>query len=128
MCPCRPGPRGWQSICWIPPLLCQPSFPFCKPDEALIEKDLKRHVVAALNTLTQREKNIITAYFGIGDDKTPITMAQIGRKMGLSRERIRQITRTSLNKLRHPSIGRRLASYADEKDAYVWGGAKKEYT
>ena len=98
------------------------------PDEAVIEKDLKRHVADALNTLTQREKGIIFAYFGIGNSKTPMTMTRIGRKLGLSRERIRQIIKTSLNKLRHPGTGRRLAAYADEEDAYVWDGAKKEYT
>ena len=98
------------------------------PDAAVIERDLKRHVADALDTLTQREKDIITAYFGIGDGKTPMTMASIGRKLGLTRERVRQIIKTSLNKLRQPSTGRRLASYADEEDAYVWGDEKKEYT
>lgn len=56
----------------------------------------------ALNTLTPREKEIIELRFGIRDG-IPQTLQQVGRKFGLTRERIRQLEDKILRKLRHPA-------------------------
>ena len=60
-----------------------------------------------LNTLTPRERQVIVRRFGLGDD-TEETLTAIGREIGVTRERIRQIETTALRKLRHPSRSKRL--------------------
>jgi RNA polymerase primary sigma factor len=60
-----------------------------------------------LNTLTPRERQVIMRRFGLADD-TEETLTAIGREIGVTRERIRQIETTALRKLRHPSRSKRL--------------------
>ena len=60
-----------------------------------------------LNTLTPRERQVIMRRFGLADD-TEETLTAIGREIGVTRERIRQIETTALRKLRHPSRAKRL--------------------
>lgn len=64
-----------------------------------------------LDTLTQREATIMTLRFGIIDGR-PRSLDEIGRHLGLTRERIRQLEKQSLAKLRHPSRTQRLLDYA----------------
>lgn len=64
-----------------------------------------------LDTLTQREATIMTLRFGIVDGR-PRSLDEIGRHLGLTRERIRQLEKQSLAKLRHPSRTQRLLDYA----------------
>ena len=57
-------------------------------------------VLRALDKLSDRERNIIEAHFGLAEDK-PATLAQIGERMHITRERVRQIERRALDKIRN---------------------------
>jgi RNA polymerase primary sigma factor len=63
-----------------------------------------------LLTLTPRERKVIERRFGLGDDADE-TLTAIGREIGVTRERIRQIETTALRKLRHPSRAKRLRGF-----------------
>lgn len=63
---------------------------------------------AALRTLSEREVAVLTQRFGLDDDQ-PRTLDEIGRRHGLTRERVRQIEAKALNRLRQPSRARVLA-------------------
>jgi RNA polymerase primary sigma factor len=63
-----------------------------------------------LQTLTPRERRVIERRFGLGDDNDD-TLTAIGREIGVTRERIRQIETTALRKLRHPSRSKRLRGF-----------------
>ena len=63
-----------------------------------------------LETLTPRERRVIERRFGLGDDNDD-TLTAIGREIGVTRERIRQIESTALRKLRHPSRAKRLRGF-----------------
>ena len=63
-----------------------------------------------LLTLTPRERKVIERRFGLGDDNDD-TLTAIGREIGVTRERIRQIESTALRKLRHPSRAKRLRGF-----------------
>jgi RNA polymerase primary sigma factor len=64
-----------------------------------------------LHTLEERERRVIIMRFGLTDGK-PRTLDEIGREFGLSRERIRQIEKTTMAKLRHPSRAEILRDFA----------------
>ena len=63
---------------------------------------LRNEVEIVLATLSQREQAVIRLRFGL-DDGRQRTLDEVGREFGLSRERIRQIEKVTLLKLRHPS-------------------------
>lgn len=69
------------------------------PDAALDAELEGRDLRRMLRTLTERERGIVTLYFGL-DSGEPLTLEQIGRKMGYTRERIRQIKEQAIEKLR----------------------------
>ncbi len=68
------------------------------PDVGLISESLTTEINAALRNLTIQEKLIIEYYFGL-NKKHPLTMEEIAHRMGLSRERVRQIKKIALKKL-----------------------------
>ena len=68
-------------------------------DRQLVMESLKAEVDQALKSLNERERNIITAYFGIGQPE--MTLDEIGMKYGLTRERVRQIKEKALRRLRN---------------------------
>jgi RNA polymerase nonessential primary-like sigma factor len=72
---------------------------------------LRSEVEIVLATLSKREQTVIRLRFGL-DDGRQRTLDEVGRECGLSRERIRQIEKGSLLKLRHPSLARQLEAYA----------------
>ena len=80
------------------------------PETPVMEKSLKEEVVWALNTLTEREAAVIRSYFGINREK-PMTLDQIGKQFGLTRERVRQIKERAIRRLRHTSRSVRLHAY-----------------
>jgi RNA polymerase primary sigma factor len=71
---------------------------------------LQEQLEAVLGTLKPREATIIRLRFGMSDGH-PRTLAAVGREVGLTRERIRQIESKALSKLRHPSRTQRLRDY-----------------
>ena len=67
-------------------------------DRKLVAESLAAEVAQALQTLNERERNIVKAYFGIGEPE--MTLDEIGMKFGLTRERVRQIKEKALRRLR----------------------------
>ena len=78
-------------------------------DRGLINETLSTEVERALSTLTDREKDIIKYFFGIGCQE--MTLEEIGEKFGLTRERVRQIKEKAIRRLRHSSRSKLLKSY-----------------
>jgi len=85
------------------------------PDaEAAVEAGLMRaQLHAVLGSLDEREAAVVRMRYGL-DDGQPHTLDEIGRSFKLSRERIRQIERETMAKLRHPSRARILRDYLDD--------------
>jgi RNA polymerase primary sigma factor len=83
------------------------------PDEAATKNLLRENLREVLNELPPREARILQLRYGLLDGQT-YTLEEVGRKMGVTRERVRQIESQALNRLRHPSIRRKLRDYLDE--------------
>jgi RNA polymerase sigma factor (sigma-70 family) len=82
-----------------------------EPADSVSNGMLRDEVEIVLSTLSQREQAVIRLRFGL-DDGRARTLDEVGREFGLSRERIRQIEKVTLLKLRHPSRAKRLEAYA----------------
>jgi RNA polymerase sigma factor (sigma-70 family) len=82
-----------------------------EPADEVSNGMLRSEVEIVLATLSQRERAVIRLRFGL-DDGRQRTLDEVGREFGLSRERIRQIEKITLHKLRHPSRACRLEAYA----------------
>jgi RNA polymerase primary sigma factor/RNA polymerase nonessential primary-like sigma factor len=82
-----------------------------EPGDAVSQGMLRSEMDVVLATLSVREQQVIRLRFGL-DDGRQRTLDEVGREFGLSRERIRQIEKITLHKLRHPSRARRLEAYA----------------
>jgi RNA polymerase sigma factor (sigma-70 family) len=82
-----------------------------EPADTVSQGMLRDDVEIVLATLSQREQAVIRLRFGL-DDGRQRTLDEVGREFGLSRERIRQIEKVTLHKLRHPSRAKRLEAYA----------------
>ncbi|MGC9343103.1 MAG: sigma-70 family RNA polymerase sigma factor [Bacteroidales bacterium] len=78
-------------------------------DKTLIKESLAREIERALATLTERERDIIKLFFGIGCQE--MTLEEIGEKFGLTRERVRQIKEKAIRRLRHTSRSKLLKTY-----------------
>jgi RNA polymerase primary sigma factor len=73
---------------------------------------LQEQLESVLNTLNDRERQVIRLRFGLVDGH-PHTLEEVGREFGVTRERIRQIESKTLSKLRHPSRSQKLKDYLD---------------
>ena len=78
-------------------------------DRSLINESLSKEIDRALNTLSPREKEIIVCFFGIGCQE--MTLEEIGDKLSLTRERVRQIKEKAIRRLRNSSKSKLLKSY-----------------
>ncbi|MDW3846798.1 RNA polymerase sigma factor SigB [Micromonospora sp. BRA006-A] len=85
--------------------------PRTEPGDAATNGELRNEVRIVLATLSQREQAVIRLRFGL-DDGRQRTLDEVGREFGLSRERIRQIEKVTLLKLRDPERANRLEAYA----------------
>jgi len=83
------------------------------PDEAAIYNLLRGHLREVLNGLPPREVRILQLRYGLLDGQA-YTLEEVGRKVGVTRERVRQIEAQALNRLRAPSIRRILHDYLGE--------------
>jgi RNA polymerase primary sigma factor len=79
-------------------------------DSALMEDSLRREVQRALSTLTAREADVISFYYGLNKEHA-MTLEEIGERFGLTRERVRQIKEKATKRLRHSSRSRALRTY-----------------
>ncbi len=82
------------------------------PYEAVQNRELSSRVKTILCTLSEREEKIIRLRFGIGE-KAEYTLEEIGKRFNVSRERIRQIEKKALNRLRHSSRRDKLKNFLD---------------
>lgn len=78
-------------------------------DGKLINESLKKEIERSLATLTERERDIIRYFFGLGCPEK--TLEEIGEEFGLTRERVRQIKEKAIRRLRHTSRSRLLKQY-----------------
>lgn len=83
-----------------------------EPAESAARNILGQEMREALKSLSPREERILQLRYGLKDGQMH-TLEEVGDKMGYTRERIRQIEREALRKLRHPSRGRKLKGYLD---------------
>src|SRR5512145_228930 len=83
------------------------------PDETATYNLLREHLEEVLNTLPPREVRILQLRYGLLDGQA-YTLEEVGRKMGVTRERVRQIEAQALSRLRHPTIRRKLRDYLGE--------------
>ncbi len=82
------------------------------PLERASFKLLQEQLESVLHTLSEREKEVIRLRFGLVDGQ-PRTLEDVGKKFGVTRERIRQIESKTLSKLRHPSRSQKLRDYLE---------------
>jgi RNA polymerase primary sigma factor len=80
--------------------------PFTEVQQNLMAED----VIASLNELTEREAKILTLRYGLGGARKH-TLKELGEIFDITRERIRQIQKGALRKLRHPNVRRKLRNY-----------------
>jgi RNA polymerase primary sigma factor len=80
------------------------------PTDSVTQNLLSEKMEEILSTLSPREARILRLRFGLQDGRS-YTLKEVGEKFGLTRERIRQIEREALNRLRHPSRSRQLRDY-----------------
>lgn len=80
------------------------------PDKELLKDSLRKEIERALGTLTRREAEIIRLSFGLIDNHTH-TLEEIGEEINLTRERVRQIKKTAIKKLKHNKRSRLLKTY-----------------
>ena len=81
-------------------------------DKGLVVESLREEIKRALQCLNDRERKVLTAYFGIGIHE--MTLEEIGTKYNLSRERVRQIKEKAIRRLRHNTKSKLLKSYLGE--------------
>ncbi|MBI9049492.1 MAG: sigma-70 family RNA polymerase sigma factor [Anaerolineaceae bacterium] len=80
------------------------------PDDTATYNLLKEHLEIILNDLPPREVRILQLRYGLLDGQS-YTLEEVGRKMGVTRERVRQIEAQALSRLRHPNVRRKLRDY-----------------
>lgn len=83
------------------------------PDDTATYNLLREHLEEVLNSLPPREVRILQLRYGLLDGQA-YTLEEVGRKMGVTRERVRQIEAQALSRLRHPTIRRKLRDYLGE--------------
>jgi len=81
-----------------------------KADIALMRESLQREIERSLSTLSDREKDVVMLFFGIGMQHG-LTLEEIGAKFDLTRERVRQIKEKAIRRLRHNSRSKLLKAY-----------------
>lgn len=86
--------------------------PSISPEEMLMREALHRDLQQLLADLSSRERDVILMRFGLGDGH-PYSLAEIGRALDLSRERVRQIEAKALQKLRQPKRRNRVRDYLE---------------
>lgn len=83
------------------------------PDQKVLDESLSSALENILETLTESERQIIIMRYGLDGDQ-PMSLQQIGDKFNLSKERIRQIEKKAIRRLRHPSRSQKLKSFLQD--------------
>jgi RNA polymerase primary sigma factor len=82
------------------------------PADIASNQDLKAKIKDSLDTLSDRERDVLMMRFGLEDGRSR-TLEEVGREFNVTRERIRQIEAKALRKLRHPSRAKKLKDFLD---------------
>jgi len=82
------------------------------PVEAAVDQDLSDQTDLALSGLTPREEKVLRMRFGIGE-RQDYTLEEVGKVLGVTRERVRQIEAKAIRRLRHPTRAKLLKSFAE---------------
>ena len=82
-----------------------------RADLHLMDESLKKEIDRSLNTLTDREREVVRLFFGIGVQCQPMTLEEIGEYFDLTRERVRQIKEKAIRRLRHKQRSKLLKTY-----------------
>jgi len=80
------------------------------PDINLLDESFKIEIERALNTLEEREAEVLRLYFGL-EQEHPLTLEEIGQRFNLTRERVRQIKEKAISRLRHTTRSQILRNY-----------------
>jgi RNA polymerase primary sigma factor len=83
-------------------------------DTMMMNQALKKEIERSLNVLDEKEKDVISLFFGLESDEA-YTLEEIGEKYDLSRERVRQIKEKALKKLRLRNNSQHLKSFLGEE-------------
>ena len=109
------------------------SIPFLEDEEQIINADteaeygvFKENINSMLGTLTEREQRVIKARFGL-DGKGEKTLDQVGKLIGINRERVRQIEQKALRKMRHPAKSRKVKDFLEGNPYELIIQGKEEY-
>lgn len=81
-----------------------------RADTGLLDESLRKEIERSLSTLTERERDVVKLFFGIGQNHG-LTLEEIGAKFDLTRERVRQIKEKAIRRLRHSSRSKLLKAY-----------------
>jgi RNA polymerase primary sigma factor len=82
-----------------------------RADVHLMDESLKKEIERSLSTLTDREREVVKLFFGIGPTGYAFTLEEIGEKFDLTRERVRQIKEKAIRRLRHKQRSKLLKAY-----------------
>jgi RNA polymerase primary sigma factor len=85
---------------------------YVAPDEVIIEKSLIEEINQVLETLTEKEAEILQYRFGL-NGKIPLSLKEVGDRFRLTKERIRQIEKKAIRRLRHPNRSQYLEAYVN---------------
>jgi RNA polymerase primary sigma factor len=80
------------------------------PDTQLMLESLREEIRRALDTLTPREADVVSSYFGLNAGHA-MTLEEIGEKFDLTRERVRQIKEKAVRRLKHTTRSKILKTY-----------------
>ena len=89
---------------------------YASPEESAISNSLRDDINSVLETLSDKEKDIINLRFGL-NGHAPLSLKEIGDRYNLTKERIRQIEKKALARLRHPSRSKYLEAYIGAESA-----------
>jgi RNA polymerase primary sigma factor len=81
--------------------------------DTILKDDLRTQIELVVDKLNEREQAVINMRFGLMDDESERTLEEIGKALGITRERVRQIEATAIKKLKHPKIGKELRDYLE---------------
>jgi RNA polymerase primary sigma factor len=83
-----------------------------EPEKAVLDRNLREIIDDVLTKLKPIERDVIRRHFGLNGDN-PLTLKEIGEKYNLTKERIRQIEHTALDKMRYPMLKRKVLDFMD---------------
>ena len=104
-------PVGRDELARLSDLIGDPHV--VSPDDMILDQDLREAIKGVLKCLSPREEMVVQMRFGLANDRAR-SLAEIGRDFDLTRERIRQIEATALDKLRRPLRRRRLLPFLNK--------------